>query len=250
VLNGIHSSYTTPQNVDDWLNLNDLNYAPYKRMIDTFVPAINRYKRTFQSAEIIIYNGTAFGNPHFNGLNHEQITTRLNAALAPIFQTHCHFAFDSACLIPPDHWLPQYYSQIDEKGLHVYVEAAPWRYDYLKMRGFISSLEQLNNVSPTTCRPQKPTVANGGFVGFLDPAEVMSERIGALFAGPPSRFASSLEWYSQIVPRAFNAGQIDAIVLHQNPFIGPPYTPQAITLDELTSKLETTTQRNYADYLV
>src|SRR6202142_937518 len=61
MLNGIHTSYKTPQNVDDWLNLIDLKFSPYQLMIDTFVPAINRFKKTFPTAEIIIYNGTAFG---------------------------------------------------------------------------------------------------------------------------------------------------------------------------------------------
>jgi len=249
VLNGIHGSYRTPQNVDDWLNLIDLNYPPYQRMINTFVHAINHFKKELRDAEIIVYNGTAFGNPRFRSLNQSQVTTRLNVALSPVFETYCHLAFDTACLIPPEHWLPKYFSHIDDRGLHVFVEAAPWRYEYLKMRGFVCALEQLKNVNPASCRAQIPTSANGGFVGFLDPTEVMGERIGALFGGPPARFTSSLQWYSQIVPRAFNAGQIDAIVLHQNPFLGPPYSAEAISLEGLTADLVKTTESNYADFL-
>lgn len=249
-LNGIKTDYVTPQCVDDYLNLIDLDYAPYQRMVDTFVPAIMRFKRNHTSAEIIIYNGTSLGNPRFNSLSSAQIVARLNAALDPIFETHCHFAFDSACMIPPDHWLAHYYAQIDKKGLHVYVEAAPWRYEYLKTRGFVCSLEQLRNVTPESCKACTPTKANKGFVGFLDPAEVMGERIGCQFQPKPPRFATALEWLSKIVPRVFNSGQIDALLLTENPFLGPPYAPQEIRLEDLIDHLEKTEEHNYPDYLV
>ncbi len=248
-LNGVQASYITPQNVDDWLNLINLNYQPYWRMINTFVPAIHHFKKELPAAEIIVYNGTAMGNPRFRSLNPAQIKERLDASLEPVFDTHCHMAFDSACMVPPDHWLAKYYSQIDAKGLHVYVEAAPWRYDYLEMRGFISALEQLRNVTPATCVPQKPTAANRGFIGFLDPAKVMGERIGALFGNPPKKFASDFDWYLKVVPRAFNSRQIDAIVLHQNAFLGPPLGPRSVTLEELIGGLEVTTESNYGAHL-
>ncbi len=165
------ASYITPQNVDDWLNLINLNYQPYWRMINTFVPAIHHFKKELPAAEIIVYNGTAMGNPHFRSLDAAQIKERLDASLEPVFDTHCHMAFDSACMVPPDHWLAKYFSQIDAKGLHVYVEAAPWRYDYLEMRGFISALEQLRNVTPGGMPAAKTNNDEQRFHRILGPHE-------------------------------------------------------------------------------
>ncbi len=130
-------NFKTALNVDDWLNLINLNHEPYWRMVNTFVPAIHHFKKELPAAEIIVYLGAAMGNPRFRSLNPAQIRQRLDAALQPVYDTHCHVAFDSACGIPPDHWMAKYYPHIDEKGLHVYVEAAPHRYDYLEMRGFV-----------------------------------------------------------------------------------------------------------------
>ncbi len=111
------------------------------------------------------------------------------------------------------------------------------------------ALEQLKNVTPATCLPQKPTVANNGFVGFLDPTKVMGERIGALFGNAPSKFGNAIDWYSKVVPRAFNSKQIDAIALHQNSFLGPPLSPRYVTLEELIGGLEDTSESNYGAHL-
>jgi hypothetical protein len=249
-LNGVEvTNFKTALYVDDWVNLINLNYGPYWRMVNTFVPAIHRFKKELPAAEIIIYLGAAMGNPKFRSLNPAQIRERLDASLEPVFDTHCHVAFDSACALPPNHWMAKYYPHIDSKGLHVYVEAAPWHYDYLEMRGFVSSLEQLKNVTPASSQLQKPTTANHGFIGFLDPAKVMGERIGALFGNAPKKYATAVDWYSKVVPRAFNSKQIDAIALHQNAFLGPPLSPRSVTMEELIGGLEDTSESDYGSLL-
>jgi hypothetical protein len=248
-VNGVAAICLTVQYVDDYLNLIALNYPPYRTMVKTFVPAINGFKSAHPDADIIIYNGSSLGNPHFNGLSDSQITARLNESLAPCFETKCDMAFDAACGIPPSHWMPRYYPTIEAAGLRVYVEAAPARYEYLKTKGFVSDLAQLKNVNRSNTRRMLPTAANGGFVGFLDPTLVKGERLGALFGQHPQRFASYLDWYKQIVPRALNSKQIDGMVLAMNPFVGPPYSSEILTLNDLTSQLQPTSESNYADYL-
>jgi hypothetical protein len=250
--NGISGSYQTPQSVDAYLLLQQTGLARYKVMAETFVDAINRFKKKHADAQVIVYNGTAMGCPSFNGLSDEAIVARLKQSLAPCFDTKCDMAFDSACEVPPDHWLAKFYPTIEKAGLHVYVESAPWRYDYLRKRSFISDLLQLKNVAPANCVRMVPTKANGGFVGFLDPkTEVKGDRLGALFGSPPAKYKGDcLAWYSKVVPRAFNAGQIDGIILHMDPFLGAPYTANpAITVPQLISELEQTKETNYADYL-
>jgi hypothetical protein len=248
-LNGIATKLSTNQSVDAYLNLIDLNFPPYRMMAQTFEPAIKRFKKAHHEVDIIAYVGTAMGNPHFNGLSDSQITARLKASLAPYVNTGCHMAFDTACVIPPDHWLAKYYQTIEAAGLKIYVEAAPWRYDYLKSKGFVSALEQLKNVNSISTQPQTPTVANGGYNGFLDPSLVMGERVGALFGSPPKKFTGWLDWFRRIVPRAFNAKQIDSVALHMNPFVGPPYATELITLNDVVSQLEQTNESNYSAYL-
>ena len=69
------------------------------------------------------------------------------------------------------------------------------------------------------------------------------------FGASPKKFGGWLDWYTKIIPRAFNSGQIDGICLHMNPFIGPPYEDKSLTLAELISLLDETKETNYADYL-
>ena len=182
-LNGVSGlTYKTSQSIDAYIELVESKFEPYKLLVDSFVPALNRFKSNHPDVEIIIYNGTAMGCPRFNGISSARILSRLSQSLWPCFVTKCHMAFDSACMFPPDHWLVKYFPTIEQQGLKVYVEAAPWRYDHLRTRGFISALEQLQNIVPTICHPIMPTLQNRGSVGFLDPkTEVKGDRLGALF---------------------------------------------------------------------
>jgi hypothetical protein len=250
VQNGFSVTLQVGSTIDDYLLLKSQDYPPYRLMVSTFEQAITRFQKATNNADIIVYCGTALGNPRFNGLNPSQIVARLNASLEPYFNTGCHMALDASSGIPPSHWLPQYYPTIEAAGLRVYVEAAPWNYPYLRTRGFISALEQLRNVTPASIRPQTPTQANGGFIGFADPAKITGERLGGLFGKPPAKYVSWLDWYKKIIPRAFNSGQIDSIVLAMNPFMGLPYAPNPpLTLAQLVSQLEITTDKNYGAFI-
>jgi hypothetical protein len=250
ISNGISVNLQTPQSIDAWLLLQQSPSPEYKVVIYTFVLAINRFKRNHSDAQVIVYNGTSMGCPRFKDLSPAEIVARLVQSLKPVFDTRCDMAFDSGCMIPPDHWLPKFFPMIEQHGAKVYVEAVPWRYDHLRTRGFVSALEQLQNATGANCQPQTPTTVNGGWIGYLDPAtEIKGDRLGALFGVPPARFSGWLDWYKQVVPRAFNAGQIDGLCLHMNPFIGPPYSLEAITLPQLISSLDVTTDSNYGDYL-
>lgn len=233
-LNGTTCSYQTPQAVDQYLLTKQMNFEPYRELLDTFGPALKYFKLIHPEVQLIVYNGTAMGCVRFDSGN---IYNRLFAALAPILDVGCDLAFDSSCMIPAGHWLQRAYSMLGQK---VYLESAPWRYPYMTNMGFFCDLLQLRNLGPANEKNLNP-LQNGGWVGNWNPATELTtptcDRIGALFGEP-------LATYRKCIPRAFNSKQIDAICLHQNMVLD-----QGITLTALEAGYDVTTETNYGDYL-
>ena len=212
-------------------------------MADSFVEAINAFKTAHSDAQLILYFGSSLGCPRFDPTVSVRNTFRLRQCLHPAIKTGMDCAFDASSGIPPDHWLAQFYPELQSNGQKVYVEACPSRQTYMKSLGFLCDLHQLinNGTGPVT-----PTTGNQGFNGLWDTRLVADggdmstaqyDRVGALFDGDPTNWPHS-------IPRLFNSKQADAICLHQNPFLNGTYT-----LSTLDAALDSTMATNYGDYL-
>src|SRR5262249_30243235 len=111
---------------------------------------------------------------------------------------------------------------------------------YMASLGFVSDLRQLLNVNPTTIKQGV----------FLDPKKVHGERIGAIFQAPPTRFNGSYKaWIGALAPRVFNTGYVDSIMVPMNLAVGPPYSHEEDSLEDLNAAQEVTTAANFGDYL-
>lgn len=234
-LNGVAGGYQTPQCFDQFAQIKDSGL--YKEIVNTFAMAINAFKATHPGSEVIVYLGTAMGCPRIEPLKNGDLLAYVMKCVAPLLESGCNLAVDSSCMVPDGHWLAQIVPVLESYGMKFMAEACPWRYPWLQNRGFVCDLLQLRNLNPSWTQ-ELPPLLHQGCPGFWDPAKEMSGvpagyRMGALFGEP-------LSVYRSVIPRAFNSGQIDAILVNKD---------CPASLSQLDSSLEVTDQTNYGDYL-
>ena len=249
-LNGFPKIIESTLAFNDYLLMQDAakTFTPYADVLTTFVPAIKGFKATYPDVEVLGYIGTAFGLPAFDGLDTNGIAKLAWQCLKPYIDAGFDgLIFDSACMLPTGHWLFDVFARLKNVGIRCLVESSPWR-SIPTSYGFFSALDQQRNVG-TNPLPVIPSLANGGFPGFSDPAKIRGERMGFLAQAKAAAEPDTFSWLCDVLPRAFNAGQIDSIAIAAAWFLFSDFGMQDKTLADLAFLQANTTDANYGAYL-